>query len=229
MFDRRAHFIIPCRTHSPAIYDLPTIEERQKTHVAPKAVFAGCEHPRRPLPRKGTLTPDLAPSACLSRLSTSQAPASPSTDAHTPTRHRDVYSALRSNANSAMIPPTPSATVPPDSSAQLLLRLGQPFIEFPRFSILELQRLRDQTGNALPFSEWLTKRLHIGQPFVIQDFDKLEAWDRQFFEIEKLIELSTKKSASSLHVKCASHLRSPLLTPSSHRHSHPELQLRQRS
>lgn len=59
MFDRRAHFIIPCRTHSPAIYDLPTIEERQKTHVAPKAVFAGCEHPRRPLPRKGTLTPRL--------------------------------------------------------------------------------------------------------------------------------------------------------------------------
>lgn len=95
-----------------------------------------------------------------------------------------------------MIPPTPSATVPPDSSAKLLLRLGQPFIEFPRFSIIDLRRQKDFAGNAVPFSEWLTKRLQIGQPFVIQDFDQLEAWDSQFFEIEKLIELSTKKSAS---------------------------------
>ena len=97
-----------------------------------------------------------------------------------------------------MIPPTPSATVPPDSSAQLLLRLGHPFIEFPRFSILDLQQQTNPAGNVVPFSEWLTKRLQIGQPFVIQDFERLEAWDGQFFEIEKLIELSTKKSASQL-------------------------------
>lgn len=95
-----------------------------------------------------------------------------------------------------MIPPTPSAIVPPHSSAQLLLRLGQPFAEFPRFSILELRRQTDLAGNAVPFSEWLTKRLQIGQPFVIQHFDQLETWDSQFFEIEKLIELSTKKSES---------------------------------
>lgn len=95
-----------------------------------------------------------------------------------------------------MIPPIPSATVPPDSSAHLLLRLGQPFVEFPRFSVLDLQRQTDRTGNVVPFSEWLTKRLQIGQPFVIQDFDQLESWDSRFFEIEKLIELSTKKSTS---------------------------------
>jgi hypothetical protein len=95
-----------------------------------------------------------------------------------------------------MIPATPSATVPPNSSAHLLLRLGQPFVEFPRFSILDLRRQKDRAGNGVPFSEWLTKRLQIGQPFVIQDFDQLETWDAQFFEIEKLIELSTKKSAS---------------------------------
>ena len=95
-----------------------------------------------------------------------------------------------------MIPPTPSATVPPNSSAQLLLQQGPPFVEFPRFSILELRRQKDHAGNALPFSEWLTKRLQVGQPFVIQDFERLEAWDAQFFEIEKLIELSTQKSAS---------------------------------
>jgi hypothetical protein len=95
-----------------------------------------------------------------------------------------------------MIPPKPSAIVPPDSSAQLLLRLGPPFVEFPRFSILDLRRQTDHAGNVVPFSEWLTKRLQTGQPFVIQDFDQLETWDTQFFEIEKLIELSTKKSAS---------------------------------
>ena len=99
-----------------------------------------------------------------------------------------------------MIPPTPSTIVPPHSSAQLLLRLGQPFTEFPRFSILELQRQTDLAGNAVPFSEWLTKRLQIGQPFVIQHFDQLETWDSQFFEIEKLIELSTKKSEPLLLV-----------------------------
>src|SRR5947209_5600895 len=93
-----------------------------------------------------------------------------------------------------MISPTPSAIVAPHSSAQLLLRLGQPFVEFPRFSVLELRRQTDLAGNAVPFSEWLTKRLQIGQPFVIQHFDQLETWDAQFFEIEKLIELSTKKS-----------------------------------
>jgi hypothetical protein len=91
-------------------------------------------------------------------------------------------------------PPTPSATVLPHSSTQLLLRLGQPFVEFPRFSIFELHRQTDFAGNVVPFSEWLTKRLQIGQPFVIQHFDQLETWDSQFFEIEKLIELSTKKS-----------------------------------
>jgi hypothetical protein len=91
-------------------------------------------------------------------------------------------------------PPTPSATVPRHRSAQLLLRLGQPFVEFPRFSILELHRQTDLAGNVVPISEWLTKRLQIGQPFVIQHFDQLETWDSQFFEIEKLIELSTKKS-----------------------------------
>ena len=93
-----------------------------------------------------------------------------------------------------MIPPTPSLSVPPDSSAQQLLRLGRPFVEFPRFSILELQCQRDSSGNAVPFSEWLTKRLQVGKPFVIQDFDRLDTWNCQFFEIEKLIDLSTKKS-----------------------------------
>jgi hypothetical protein len=117
-----------------------------------------------------------------------------------------------------MIPPIPSATVPPDSSAHLLLRRGQPFVEFPRFSILDLQRQTDRTGNVVPFSEWLTKRLQIGQPFVIQDFDQLESWDSRFFEIEKLIELSTKKSTSP---PCVIKRSNPVF----HRHSHPKLQL----
>jgi hypothetical protein len=93
-----------------------------------------------------------------------------------------------------MIPQTPSTTVPPDSSAQNLLKLGPPFRDFPRTSILELQRHRGLDGSPIPFSEWLTKRLQIGQPFVIQDFDKLDTWDKDEFGIEKLIDLSTKKS-----------------------------------
>ncbi|KAK5226474.1 hypothetical protein LTR47_009152 [Exophiala xenobiotica] len=101
-----------------------------------------------------------------------------------------------------MIPPTPSATVPPDSSAAQLLRRGKPFVEFPRFSILSLQDEKDRDGNRIPFSEWLTKRLQLGLPFVIADFDKLETWpaadtrqgSQPGFGIERLIELSTKKN-----------------------------------
>lgn len=93
-----------------------------------------------------------------------------------------------------MIPQTPSTTVPPDSSAQNLLKLGYPFRDFPETSILDLQRNRGLDGSPVPFSEWLTKRLQQGQPFVIKDFDKLDTWDREDFGIEKLIDLSTKKS-----------------------------------
>jgi len=103
-----------------------------------------------------------------------------------------------------MIPPTPSVTVPPDSSAKQLLELGKPFVDFPRFSILALQDQKDSDGRPLPFSEWLTKRLELGQPFVIADFDKLDIWRKagsgaqddpaSGFGIESLIELSTKKN-----------------------------------
>lgn len=108
-----------------------------------------------------------------------------------------------------MIPPTPSLIVPPDSSAKQLLKLGKPFVEFPRFSILALQDQKDHDGNPYPFSEWLTKRLQAGQPFVIADFDKLDTWRKagspggdvggtgastSGFGIESLIELSTKKN-----------------------------------
>src|SRR4051812_1032917 len=107
-----------------------------------------------------------------------------------------------------MIPPTPSLIVPPDSSAKQLLQLGKPFVEFPRFSILALQDQKDHDGSPFPFSEWLTKRLQTGQPFVIADFDKLDIWRKagshgggdgtrssiSGFGIESLIELSTKKN-----------------------------------
>lgn len=100
-----------------------------------------------------------------------------------------------------MIPQTPSVVVPPDSSAQQLLRLGKPFVEFPRFSILTLQEEKDHDGSPVPFSEWLTKRLQLGQPFVIADFEKLDTWPASShdghqpgFGIERLIELSTKKN-----------------------------------
>ncbi|KAK5026097.1 hypothetical protein LTS07_007622 [Exophiala sideris] len=101
-----------------------------------------------------------------------------------------------------MIPQTPSVTVPADSSARQLLRLGKPFVEFPRFSILDLLNEKDHEGSPVPFSEWLTKRLQLGQPFVIADFEKLDTWPapsshdghQPGFGIERLIELSTKKN-----------------------------------
>lgn len=105
-----------------------------------------------------------------------------------------------------MIPQTPSTTVAADSTAQKLLQLGKPFVQFSRFSILDIQRERDCDGNPFPFSEWLTKNLQLGKPFVISDFDKLDAWPRvpagynpkdgsvPSFTIERLIELSTKKN-----------------------------------
>lgn len=107
-----------------------------------------------------------------------------------------------------MIPQTPSTTVAADSTAEKLLHFGKPFIPFSRFSILDIQRERDSDGNPIPFSEWLTKHLQIGKPFVISDFDKLDTWPRSqpfgdsstrngalpSFTIERLIELSTKKN-----------------------------------
>ncbi|KKZ64092.1 hypothetical protein EMCG_01588 [[Emmonsia] crescens] len=98
-------------------------------------------------------------------------------------------------------------------SAELVVA-GKPFLEFPRYSILDLQRTtgvcggaghpESQDNNALTngeegnpldgFSKWFARRLHIGQPFVIQDFEKLPQWDRRLLSIESLIELSTKKN-----------------------------------
>lgn len=105
-----------------------------------------------------------------------------------------------------MIPQTPSTTVSANSTAEKLLSLGGPFVEFPRFSILEVQQEHDLNGDPVPFSEWLTKQLQIGKPFVVSDFDKLDSWPRPpddssarngsvpSFSIERLIELSTKKN-----------------------------------
>ncbi|ODH26013.1 hypothetical protein ACO22_04904 [Paracoccidioides brasiliensis] len=116
-------------------------------------------------------------------------------------------------------PPDVQAVVPLVSirSADLLAG-GKPFLEFPRYSILDLQRTTGVCGGAgnfgyrnnngsvdgrvnntssdlsNPFSDWLSERLHIGQPFVIQDFEKLPHWDKKLFSIESLIELSTKKN-----------------------------------
>ena len=54
---------------------------------------------------------------------------------------------LRSNGDDTVIPSIPSATVSPDSSARHLLGLGAPFVEFPKYSILELLDQKDGIGN----------------------------------------------------------------------------------
>ncbi|KLJ13105.1 hypothetical protein EMPG_11939 [Blastomyces silverae] len=95
-----------------------------------------------------------------------------------------------------------------------LVAAGTPFLEFPCYSILDLQQTtgiggggghtgsQDKNGQingewgepSDGFSKWFTRRLHIGQPFVIRDFEKLSQWDRRLLSIESLIELSTKKN-----------------------------------
>ncbi|EGE82405.2 hypothetical protein BDDG_05349 [Blastomyces dermatitidis ATCC 18188] len=95
-----------------------------------------------------------------------------------------------------------------------LVASGTPFVEFPCYSILDLQRTtgiggggghtgsQDKIGQITGeweepsdgFSKWFTRRLHIGKPFVIRDFEKLPQWDRRLLSIESLIELSTKKN-----------------------------------
>lgn len=101
---------------------------------------------------------------------------------------------------------TPSALL--SLRAADLLATGKPFVEFPRYSILDLQRNvaaslppsnhRSDYGSAgagqSSFADWLSKRLQIGHPFVIKDFEKLPQWDKRVFSIEGLIEHSTKKS-----------------------------------
>ncbi|QVM09653.1 hypothetical protein D8B26_004309 [Coccidioides posadasii str. Silveira] len=108
---------------------------------------------------------------------------------------------------------TPSALI--SLRAADLLALGKPFVEFPRYSILDLQRAigvsnavggrgsayPNRTGNHVSandrptgFADWLSEKLQAGHPFVIQDFEKLPQWDRRIFSIEGLIEHSTKKS-----------------------------------
>src|SRR5215470_5887053 len=87
-----------------------------------------------------------------------------------------------------MANPSPSLT-----NASSLIASGTPFLPFPTFSILELQPPAASEGGPT-FSEWLTKRLQLGQPVVIKDFDKLPVWDNDEFGVERLIELSTKKS-----------------------------------
>lgn len=102
-----------------------------------------------------------------------------------------------------------------------LLAFGKPFIEFPQYSILDLRRLDSATRTSdsgsrvadtihddsptnvssdsfASFSDWLSKTLQAGQPFVIRDFEKLDEWDNTLFSIERLIELSTKKSMDYL-------------------------------
>lgn len=108
--------------------------------------------------------------------------------------------------HAAVLPSMPSSISVPELIAQ-----GKPFVEFPKYSILDL---RCETGlggaegsgeavtsgngtggtGSTGFADWLTRKLQIGHPFVIQGFDKLPEWDKQLFSIDGLIDLSTKKS-----------------------------------
>ncbi|EFQ99991.1 ZZ type zinc finger protein [Nannizzia gypsea CBS 118893] len=113
---------------------------------------------------------------------------------------------------------TSNTSIPTSVNAAELLAHGKPFIEFPRYSILDIKQeafADEKPGeNGAPsqldvpgqntgefeqaalghFSGWLSARLQDGKPFVIQDFDKLPEWNQRLFSLEGLIEHSTKKN-----------------------------------
>ncbi|DAA74909.1 TPA_exp: Uncharacterized protein A8136_2327 [Trichophyton benhamiae CBS 112371] len=113
---------------------------------------------------------------------------------------------------------TSDTSIPTSVNAAELLAHGEPFIEFPRYSILDIKEAAfayekpDEKGapshpNAPGkntgqlgkdttdyFSGWLSARLQDGKPFVIQDFNKLPEWNKRLFSLEGLIEHSTKKN-----------------------------------
>lgn len=110
------------------------------------------------------------------------------------------------SAHAADLPPLPLSI-----SISELIAQGKPFVEFPKYSIVDLRRETGLGGaegrseattngnevgstSSTGFADWLTRKLQIGQPFVIQGFEKLPEWDKQLFSIEGLIDLSTKKS-----------------------------------
>ncbi|EGD99134.1 hypothetical protein TESG_06489 [Trichophyton tonsurans CBS 112818] len=114
---------------------------------------------------------------------------------------------------------TSDTSIPTSVNAAELLAHGEPFIEFPRYSILDIKKEAafayekpdekgapsqpdapgkntGQLGIYTPdyFSGWLSARLQDGKPFVIRDFDKLPEWNKRLFSLEGLIEHSTKKT-----------------------------------
>ncbi|KAF3482911.1 ZZ type zinc finger protein [Arthroderma uncinatum] len=113
---------------------------------------------------------------------------------------------------------TSDTAIPTSVNATELLAHGKPFIEFPRYSIFNLrhqilpgekvggkavvpeQNASESIAGVVDsnapenFSQWLSTRLQIGQPFVIQDFDKLPQWNKKLFSLDGLIEHSTKKN-----------------------------------
>ncbi|KAK2741250.1 hypothetical protein FQN57_005712 [Myotisia sp. PD_48] len=111
-----------------------------------------------------------------------------------------------SSHKTAYLPSATDTSVSDSVTLAQLLDSGKPFVEFPRYSILSLKQLNSNVpastnldggiGHQAPenFSQWLTTRLQIGQPFVIQDFDRLPEWDKRIFSLEGLIDHSTKKN-----------------------------------
>ena len=119
---------------------------------------------------------------------------------------------------------TSDTFIPTSVNAAELLAHGEPFIEFPRYSILDIKKEAafayeqpDEKGAPSQpdapgkntgqlgkdttdyFSGWLSARLQDGKPFVIQDFNKLPEWNKRLFSLEGLIEHSTKKSNLPYH------------------------------
>ncbi|OAL72912.1 hypothetical protein A7D00_2685 [Trichophyton violaceum] len=119
---------------------------------------------------------------------------------------------------------TSDTFIPTSVNAAELLAHGEPFIEFPRYSILDIKKEAafayeqpDEKGAPSQpdapgkntgqlgkdttdyFSGWLSARLQDGKPFVIQDFNKLPEWNKRLFSLEGLIEHSTKKSNFPYH------------------------------
>lgn len=74
-------------------------------------------------------------------------------------------------------------------SATELQALGQPFSPFPSYSF------HDLPVNVL---DWVETKLEEGQPFVIRNFDELDAWDRSIFTKKALFDFLSLECKSQI-------------------------------
>ncbi|PYI33032.1 hypothetical protein BP00DRAFT_424409 [Aspergillus indologenus CBS 114.80] len=75
------------------------------------------------------------------------------------------------------------------TSAQALLRAGEPFVPFSEYTVRDIESLSDDQAY-----EWLNRKLHEGKPFVIRGFNTTSKWDNSILNNGTLGALSASRA-----------------------------------